>query len=108
MSEYYELESALRHRRIDDESKLNCVCFHLDRHTAKPKRRFFTLRRALLIILAIVSFAVLRKFGYVGLPYPSSISSWDPLPERGSFINGPDVKKRDAIVEAFRVSISEV
>jgi len=48
-----------------------------------------------------------HKFGYVQLPYPSSTGSWDPLPERGRFVNGSDAKKRDAIVEAFRVSISK-
>ncbi|KAF5356345.1 hypothetical protein D9756_004408 [Leucocoprinus leucothites] len=106
MAEYYELEeSALRHRRMDVEDRTNGFRVVDDYHPLKPKRRrIFTFRRVLLAILTLVVLVVLHKFEYVRLPYPSFTDSWNPLPTGGSATSGPDVKKRDAVVEAFRHS----
>ncbi|KXN88048.1 Mannosyl-oligosaccharide 1,2-alpha-mannosidase [Leucoagaricus sp. SymC.cos] len=107
MAEYYEPEeSALRHRRIEGDDRVNG--FRVDDDDYHPmkqrRRRFFTVFRAVLVIVTLFLLALLREFGYIRLPFLPSGDSWKALPTRGKYTSGPDVKRRDAVVEAFRHS----
>ncbi|KAJ3564465.1 hypothetical protein NP233_g8277 [Leucocoprinus birnbaumii] len=103
MAEHYELEdSALRHRRMEYEDRTNG--YRLDDDVDCPVAWQFVSLTRIPSTVPFVFLIILRQFGYVRLPSLSFIGSWSAVPSRGGPDSGPDVKKRDAVVEAFRHS----
>ncbi|KAF9449311.1 glycoside hydrolase family 47 protein [Macrolepiota fuliginosa MF-IS2] len=100
-------ESALRHRRAEEEDAMNGIQVDdVYRPRKHLKGKILTPRRIFLGFVALISVALLYQYELIRIPFLSSTSTWRPLPTRGKSTSGVDTEKRDAIVAAFKHSWS--